>query len=177
MLGLPNPWLILAAVVAIGAAGLAGDLAGAKRGRDSVQVQWDKENAQRALKSAENVQRARDTQERLQKAQDDDRQKHAATVADLDARLRAAMRELSKRPARPRVPDNQLLAAGPGAGSGCTGAGLYADDGLFLAGKADLFQRIRLQRDACYISYGRAQEEVKKLRARVAVDGGQSGGP
>lgn len=160
---LPNPWLILAAVLAIGTAYVSGDLRGAKRGADGVQVRWDKENAQRALRSAENEQRGRDTQEKLQNEADKDRAANAQTLAALDRRVRDLSDELSKRPQRPASTDRGAPAAGAGTDRG-TGLGLYREDALFLIGEAATAKRIKLQRDQCYIQYERAAAEIEALK-------------
>lgn len=164
---LPNPWLILAGVLIVGSAYLSGDLVGAKRGADAVQVKWDKESAQRALRNAENVTRAQDTQDKLQGAADADRKKNAEVVADLNTRLDAANRELSNRLSRPG-PGADPKTAGAGASRQCTGTGLYRDDALFLTRLADSAQRIRLQRDTCYDQYERAQAALERLSAQGA---------
>jgi hypothetical protein len=165
VIGLPNPWLILAAVLAIGAAGVAGDLHGAKRGADAVQVLWDKDSAARALKSAENTQRARDTQDMLQAAADKERSDHAQVLADLDDRLRRTLDELRKRPPRPAASGPGVVPAASAGTQGSTGLGLYREDAVFLAGEADTGKRVKLQRDACYAAYDRASAALEALKA------------
>lgn len=168
MLGLPNPWLLLAGGLVVAAAFIGGDLRGAAEGRREVQVKWDTENAQVALRSAENAQRARDTQDRLQAAQNAERKKNAQTLSRMAANLNSATDELRKRPDRPG-PAGAYDLAGPGASGWSTGARLYSSDGVFLARFADLSQRIRLQRDACYADYSRAQEALKNLKDAAAA--------
>lgn len=160
---LPNPWLILAGVLLLGAAYLTGDIRGAKRGADAVQVKWDAESAQRALRSAENVTRAQDTETKLQGDQDDARKQLAQRNDDLSRRLAAATAELRKRTTRPGSAAGQVQTASAGTQGGSTGAGLYADDAVFLDGFADTAQRVRLQRDECYAAYERADAAVQSL--------------
>ena len=170
---LPNPWLILAGVLLLGTAYITGDLRGAKRGSDAVQVKWDRETAQRALRTAENVQRSRDTQDKLQEDADASAKQTAATITDLDARLRDAVISLSNRPDRPGPGADPKTASACTQGSG-TGVGLYRSDALFLTRLADTAQRVRVQRDECYDAYGRAQEALDRLSRAQGANSGQT---
>lgn len=168
MIGLPNPWLVGGVLLALGAAGIGGYVRGEAAGRNEVQVAWDRDNAKRALLASENEQRSRDTQEKLQASADADRTRNAKTLADMDARLAAAVGELRKRPARPALApgaDPQAAGAGP---QGCTGLGLYGPDAVFLAGEADTGARVKLQRDQCYAAYERADSALRSLSRQYA---------
>jgi len=174
-LSLFNPWVILGLLLAFIGVGGAGYAGGHKNGADAVQNSWDRAEKNRAFESQRNAERVRETDASLQAKADQERKTNAATLDDLRARAERLAGELSKRPARPaESAANAAQASGPRPDGWGTGAGLYRDDAMLLAGKAQLWQEIRLQRDACYRAYGEAQAELKKLSA---AGGGRTGSP
>ncbi len=73
-------------------------------------------------------------------------------VADLHERLRQ----------RPNRPNDLPAPASPGqAASGCTGAGLYGQDGRFLVGEAATAAQLRIHLKACYANYESARAALK----------------
>lgn len=69
------------------------------------------------------------------------------TILNINARLADALGRLSDRPARPAA---DIVPANPRTAASGTGAGLYREDGQFLAGEAAAAARIAAERDACY---------------------------
>lgn len=170
MIGLPNPWLALGAVLAAGALAIASYSKGEESGKATVQLAFDNFKAgiqtQADQKLADVTQANTDLQAKL----DLQRTQNAQTLADLTSRTNATLASLQHRIARPpAAPGANGAIASTGPDGGSTGAGLYRDDGLFLAGKADLWQRIRLQRDQCYAAYSDAQATVDSLNAKLAA--------
>lgn len=159
-----NPWFLLAAIlVVLGAFGVGYE---SNDGADRMKAQWDASDAAVIKARGIRVAKAREAQDKLQANADEARRKTDAENKKRDARLAAALSELRKRPDRPRQQPGVVPApAGPGAQSGgCTGAGLYGPDAELLARKADLYQRIREQRDSCYGQYEDAQRALESLR-------------
>lgn len=168
MMLLPNPWLILAAVVAVGGAWGLGHHQGEKSGANEVQVRWDAEINKRALQTLENKQRVSDTELKLQKESNETREATAKKLEGMATTLAAATDELRKQRVARGSAVGAGAASGSGASGGATGAGLYSDDAVFLTRKSDLFERIRLQRDECYAAYGRAQKALASLSTQAA---------
>jgi hypothetical protein len=158
---LPNPWFLLAFVLAVGGAYVLGQDQGDDAGSARIQQAWD--NAQRvaADNRAKRIENNRQKEQALQADADQQRNNDHALLQKRNADLRAARYELRNRPARPSGPGTSELPQAAGAGpksGGATGAELYRDDAEFLTGKADLAQRIRDQRDTCYRRYEAAQK-------------------
>ena len=166
---IPNPWVLLAFMIALVFTGVTAFEKGDTEGRSAVQAAWTKSDLTAQIARAARILSNQQTGQQLQQDADKQRQADHDKITDLNTRLIASNNELRKRNARPA--DNgasagvQPASTGP-QGGGCTGAGLYSDDSVFLNGKADLFQRIRLQRDSCYAAYERAQAAVAKLQCQ-----------
>lgn len=79
-------------------------------------------------------------------------------ISSHDARIKRLVSELSKRPKRtdPPVPSK--------AGSTCTGAELYREDGEFLAGEASRAERVTKERDYYYERYEDARQQIERLK-------------
>jgi hypothetical protein len=164
---IPNPWIILAFVLAlIGAYGY-GEIDGEGRGGNRVQLAWDHaDKVATAAREKRNAQ-VRAESAALQAAADERRRKEDERNKDRDRQLAAALDELRKRPQRPSPTDGGGAGA-PGAPperGGCTGAGLYADDAMFLTRFADQAQRIRGQRDDFRLRYEQARDALARLKA------------
>lgn len=158
---IPSPWVILAFILCVGGAYVKGEMDGDDRGSARVQQAWTKADNDLLKWRQGRLEQSRKDERELQAAADKEREALDAANQKLDDRLRAAMRELRERPARPQpgapaVPQ----VAGAGTPSWGTGAGLYRDDGEFLTGRADVAQRIRNQRDACYRQYEAARRKA-----------------
>ncbi|MNU33574.1 hypothetical protein D3C71_221370 [compost metagenome] len=162
-LSILNPWVLLGLLVGFSAVGGLGYVAGSERGAEGVQVRWDRAELKRTQDGLREAERVRESSDQLQAKADEERKTNAALLTDINRRLQLVHGELSKRPQRPDV-SAPAAVAGLGAGGWATGAGLYRDDGLFLAGKAALWQQIRMQRDTCYRQYEKAQFALEALK-------------
>lgn len=158
----------LVLLVALGAALLAYNEHERDIGRAEIQQAWDQATAVAFKARAARIEQVREAELALQAATNEDRRKLSALQDLHDARVAALTRELRNRPERPaagKPPDVPAGAAGPGPAAGCTGAGLYRDDGVFLAGFARMCQAIRDQRDDYLRQYQRAQQKLRALGA------------
>lgn len=90
---------------------------------------------------------------------------HEREIADR-ARVADLVGQLRNRPQRPAAGGASAAASGPAAGA--TGAGLYREDGEFLAGEAAAAAGIARERDTCRRQYHNAQEALKKYQAERA---------
>lgn len=161
---IPNPWVILGFVVALlGAMAWSydrGDSNGAARVQTILEA-GQKQASEARIKQMQTNQRI---ERELQANAEKERKTTDANNQLLSAQLADATRRLQQRPARPTTEGSGELPqpAGPGPGSAwATGAELYRDDGLFLAGEAHLAQLVRHQRDTCYRLYRAAQTKIK----------------
>lgn len=101
----------------------------------------------------------RDTAAAIQKESHDQEQALQSRVAGLLGQLR-------NRPERP-APGSPAAAASAPSG-GATGAGLYREDGQFLAREAASAALIGAERDACRQQYEAAEEALKKYETERA---------
>lgn len=85
-------------------------------------------------------------------ALDMEREKNAK-ISSLDKHVASLNYRLQQRPSR-----SSSVSEDTGAGEACTGAQLYREDGIFLAGEAARAERIRIERDYYYEQY----ENVRK---------------
>lgn len=133
-------------------------------GRNEVQSAWDSANKVAFAARAQRIAEARKAEAALQVAADERRRTEDVENKRMDAHLvdnLAGLRDRPERPAAAGQPSVHQQATGPAPeGGGSTGAGLYRDDAEFLTRFADLAQRIRNQRDACYQQYGEAQRRL-----------------
>jgi hypothetical protein len=88
---------------------------------------------------------AQEKEREHQQATDEIRKVKDAEIANINAKLFATISELRKRPSRP--------SEGAGNGQSGTGAGLYAEDAIFLAGEAARADVLRTALEACYNQY------------------------
>jgi hypothetical protein len=163
MIGLPNPWVILAFVLAVGGAYVAGKVEGDDDGAARVQQAWDRSDRLASAMRASRIESNRKTEQGLQADADKERETIDAEKKRLAAGLDAALRELRNRPARPSGLQSGDVPTPAGADAevgGCTGARLYRDDGEFLARFARTAQLVRADRDACYKLYNQARDKV-----------------
>jgi hypothetical protein len=165
-LGLLNPWVLLGLVAAFVAVGGGGYGLGSKNGAEGVQSLWNQVELKRTQATLRDAERVREVSDQLQAKADEERKSNAALLTDINRRLQLVVGELSKRPQRPAEPTSPAAVPSLGTSGWSTGAGLYRDDGLFLAGKAALWQHVRLQRDTCYKQYAEAQAAIEALRSR-----------
>lgn len=160
-----NPWVLLAIALLAGASFFGGDIQGAKRGANEVQVRWDKREAEISAANEEVRRLVQKSTDNLQGAMDAARKDNARAMALLNDDLERMRSELQQRPTRPSGSggNNQAPRAGPDGG---TGLGLYREDALFLVGEAATGKLIKLQRDQCYAAYERAQNEIARLQTQ-----------
>lgn len=97
------------------------------------------------LYKVKQAQIAQEKERAHQEATDEIRKVKDAEIANINARLFATISELRKRPSRP--------AEGSSNGQGGTGANLYAEDAIFLAGEAARADILRSALEACYNQY------------------------
>jgi hypothetical protein len=156
-----NPWFLLALLGGLLGTGFVAYEAGEGNGAARVQSAWDEADRIAIEARAARITENRKIEAGLQAAADADRRKRDAEKTRLDDRLRAALERLRDRPSRPSSAGGGLPAAsGPGSFGACTGAGLYRDDGEFLARRAAAYQLIRIDRDECRRRYEAAQKAV-----------------
>ncbi|WP_155638768.1 hypothetical protein [Burkholderia territorii] len=87
-------------------------------------------------------------------------------LADVNARYNDLLKRLQNRPSR-----STAVAATASAGSSCTGAELYREDGQFLAREAARAEQVRIQRDYYYDAYERARDYFARQGFNVGRDG------
>ncbi len=148
-----NPWLILAAVLAVGAAGGAGYYKGHGDGKATVQAEWDAERIKQQAEHAKALQASIEKQQAIQADADHLRQEKDRETRDLLARNTALNNSLRNRAERPTTETGAVPGAtGTGSG-GCTPRELYRQDSevvVRLAGEAD---EIRIALKQCYAQY------------------------
>ena len=87
-------------------------------------------------------------------------------LADANARYSDLLKRLQNRPSR-----STAVATTASAGSSCTGAELYREDGQFLAGEAARAEQVRIQRDYYYDAYERARKSLAGQEPDAGRDG------
>ena len=152
-----NPWVILAFVLAVGAAAGGGYYKGNSAGKAEVQAQWAKEKAEQYAEYAKGQEAARAREQEMQAAADKLRKEKDAQIKDINARNTALSNSLRDRASRPA--QGSAVSSAPGAGSGgCTGKELYREDGEFLVRLAREADELRIALKQCYTQY----EAVRK---------------
>lgn len=136
---IPNPYLILAVVVAFVLNGFYWHANGANGADDRWKVKITAEN----LKA---TQEARAKEQAWQGAVDESAKKYEAKLAGVRRNLATALDGLRDRPDRPAA-GSQATGAGPACG---TGAGLCKQDSEFLVREAARANEIRAGLEACY---------------------------
>lgn len=165
----PRQWLLIAALCAASVLGVnfwsarlvdRGDSAGYARARA--------ETVAATLVASE---AARDRERKLQTANDLANKEINNEITRLRREHAAAIERLLNRPQRPvSTRDVSPLASNGPPASGCTGAQLYREDGLFSRGEAARAETIRLALMACYGSYERA-DDARLYGSEPAADG------
>ena len=127
---------------------------------------WQAAQLKQDAKDRVAAQKVRDAEHALamQTAQTDRETRDA--LQDLGDRYAALAASMSSRPARPSVPTTAEAAAAVQGSAGATGAGLYAEDGRFLAGEAARADTLRIALKECYARYDAAQLTMEALNAR-----------
>jgi hypothetical protein len=134
-----NPWILLAAFLALAGTYLVGEIDGRHNERTVWTARIEKERAAAA-------EAARVEERRQQEAVNDALRKQSQTLAGINSGLRRDLDGLRNRPERPAdVPDTPRPAC-----AGATGAELSRPDAGFLAGEAARADECRAGLDACY---------------------------
>lgn len=155
-----NPWLILAAVVAIGVAAGGGYYQGNSAGKAEVQQRWDKEKAEQYAEYAKGQEAARAREQEMQAAADKLRKEKDAQINNINARATALSNSLRDRQTRPA--QTGAVSSAPGVGpSACTGKELYREDGEFLVRIAREADELRIALKQCYNQYDAVRQTVK----------------
>lgn len=156
-----NPWLILGAVLAIGAAAVGGYHTGKETGMAEVQQAWDKEKTAQYAQYAKAMEESVEIQQQLQMGADKLRQEKDREIRDIAARNTALANSLRDRQSRP-TPNPSPVSSTTGVGqSACTGKQLYREDGEFLVGVAREADELLVALKQCYAQYDAARQTVK----------------
>ncbi len=148
-----NPWLILAAVLAVGAAGGAGYVKGRGDGQAKVQAAWDAERIQQQEAHNQALRESIEKQQALQLGADQLRQEANREKRELAARNTALTNSLRDRPERPTTEVGAVRSA-TGAGSGgCTPRELYRQDSEVVVGLAREADEVLIALKQCYAQY------------------------
>jgi hypothetical protein len=155
-----NPWLILGAVLAIGAAATGGYYVGKDDGKAEIQQAWDKEKAAQYAQYAKAMEESVEKQQQLQMGADRLRQEKDREIRDVTARNTALANSLRDRQTRPAQTSSVSSTASVGS-SACTGKELYREDGEFLVRLAREADELRVALKQCYAQYEAARQTVK----------------
>ena len=155
-----NPWLILGAVLAIGAAATGGYYVGKDDGKAEIQQVWDKEKAEQYAQYAKAMEESVEKQQQLQMGADRLRQEKDREIRDVTARNTALANSLRDRQTRPAQTSSVSSTASVGS-SACTGKELYREDGEFLVRLAREADELRVALKQCYAQYEAARQTVK----------------
>ena len=148
-----NPWIILAAAIAIGAAAAGGYHTGKESGMAEVQQAWDKEKTAQYAQYAKALEESVEKQQQLQLTADKLRQEKDRETRDLVARNTALANSLRDRQSRPAADSSAVSSAASAGQSACTGKQLYREDGEFLVRLAREADELRAAIKQCYAQY------------------------
>ena len=156
-----NPWMILGAVLAIGAVAAGGYHTGRNSGMAEVQQAWDKEKTAQYAQYAKAMKESVEIQQQLQMGADKLRQEKDREIRDITARNTALANSLRDRQSRPTTPTSSVSGSASAGQSACTGKQLYREDGEFLVGVAREADELRAALKQCYAQYDAARQTVK----------------
>ena len=148
-----NPWIILAAAIAIGAAAAGGYHTGKESGMAEVQQAWDKEKTAQYAQYAKALEESVEKQQQLQLTADKLRQEKDRETRDLVARNTALANSLRDRQSRPAADSSAVSSTASAGQSACTGKQLYREDGEFLVRLAREADELRAAIKQCYAQY------------------------
>jgi hypothetical protein len=148
-----NPWLILGAVLAVGAAAAGGYYQGNQAGQAEIQQQWDNEKVAQYAQYAKAMEESVEAQQQLQMGADKLRQEKDREIRDITARNTALANSLRDRQSRP-APNTSAMPSTASVGpSACTGKDLYREDSEFLVRIAREADELRAALKQCYKQY------------------------
>lgn len=134
--------------------------AGSKAGAATVKQQWDRDTANRAMRTAEQTMKHRQAERALQAHAAEQRKQKNAEINRIAAVHAAELDRLHNRP-NMRAPDRPGEPANPAQnGVGCTGAGLAKPDAAFLAGYAADAARLAAEFKRCTAAYDAAERAL-----------------
>lgn len=148
-----NLYVILAAVVAIGAAAGGGYYQGRHSGMAEVQQAWDKEKTEQYAQHAKALEESVQKQQQLQLGADKLRQEKDREIRDIAARNTALANSLRDRQSRPAAVAGAVPSAASVGPSACSGKELYREDGEFLVRLAREADELRAALKQCYAQY------------------------
>ena len=148
-----NPWMILGAVLAIGAAAGGGYYKGNSAGKAEVQQAWDNEKTAQYAQYAKAMEESVEKQQQLQMGADKLRQEKDREIRDITARNTALANSLRDRQSRPATPTGAVPSTTSAGQSACTGKQLYREDGEFLVRLAREADELRVALKQCYQQY------------------------
>ena len=154
-----NPWVILAFVLAVGAAAGGGYYKGNSAGKAEVQAEWAKEKAEQYAEYAKGQEAARAREQEMQAAADKLRKEKDAQIKEINARATALTNSLRDRKERPA--ESGTASGAARSCSGASGAELAKGDGEFLAGYSADAARLQAALDQCVKQYNAARQTVK----------------
>ena len=155
---LPSPWVLLAFVLAIGAAAGGGYYSGKESGKAEVQQAWDKEKADQYADYAKRQEEARQREQALQANADKLRKEKDAEIRNINARATALANSLQQRQTRPTETSTVPSAAGTRP-TACTGKELYREDGEFLVRLSREADELATALKQCYAQYDAARQK------------------
>lgn len=130
---------------------------GAVAGRAEVQASWDAERAATAEQTRALLMARDKTNDALQAVADTTRRSLNEHVQSIDLELAESLKRLRSRSTRSA---DGSVPADPGPRGGGTGAGLFAEDGEFLAREAARADKLRAALTSCQNQYRAAQDAV-----------------
>jgi hypothetical protein len=148
-----NPWLILGAVLAVGAAAVGGYHTGKDSGMAEVQQAWDKEKTAQYAQYAKAMEESVEAQQQLQMGADKLRQEKDREIRDITARNTALANSLRDRQSRPAPNTSAMPSTASAGSSSCTGKDLYREDSEFLVRIAREADELRAALKQCYKQY------------------------
>ena len=153
-----NPWVVLAFVLAVGAAAGGGYYKGNSAGKSEVQQAWDKEKAEQYAEYAKGQEQARQREQELQANADKLRKEKDAEIKNINARATALANSLQQRQTRPTETNSLPSVAGTGP-TACTGKELYREDGEFLVRLSREADELAAALNQCYKQYNAARQK------------------
>lgn len=154
-----NPYLILGAVLAIGAAAGGGYYSGRNSGMAEVQQAWDNEKTAQYAQYAKAMEESVEIQQQLQMGADKLRQEKDREIRDITARNTALANSLRDRQSRPTTNSSTVPGAASAGSSACTGKDLYREDSEFLVGIAREADELRIALNQCYKQYNAVRQK------------------
>jgi hypothetical protein len=156
-----NPWLILGAVIAIGAAAAGGYHTGKEAGMAEVQQAWDKEKTAQYAQYAKAMEESVEKQQQLQMGADKLRQEKDREIRDIAARNTVLANSLRDRQSRPAASTSSVSSTAGVGQSACTARELYREDSEVVVRLAREADELVAALKQCYAQYEAVRQTVK----------------